>query len=188
MKFDYELIKKIGATLYNKSTDVYYKYDECGYLYVYSKKYCEWRRSILKECTAKEDLAPIPLEPQLHVEYEKVNFSSVGNCVQTVYDNNGNYFYFDKRDGEYKTVEYQDAAWYWKEDNIYLRIERPVEYERVNGRIFGLEQDFDSGTLYFMDKECGEYHQIKAIKVLGLHSHNGNVYRRIVPTANCDKE
>ena len=65
------------------------------------------------------------------VVYEKVNFSSVGECVQSVHDNYGEYFFFNNGTGEYQLAEYQDSAWYWKEDNIYIKVEKEIDWQTL---------------------------------------------------------
>lgn len=84
------------------------------------------------------------LKPPTKVVYEKVNFSSVGECVQSVHDNYGEYFFLNNGTGEYQLAEYQDSAWYWKEDNIYIKVEKEIDWrEEVHNK---LQSDYHWST------------------------------------------
>lgn len=93
-------------------------------------------QSIDDNCLGKyneKQLTLSDLKPRTKVVYEKVNFSSVGECVQSVHDNYGEYFFLNKGTGEYQIAEYQDSAWYWKEDNIYIKVEKEIDWrEELN--------------------------------------------------------
>jgi hypothetical protein len=67
------------------------------------------------------------LKPRTRTEYEKVSFVSVGDCVQSVHDNYGEYFFLNNCSGEYQAAEYQDSAWYWNEGNLYRRVEKEID-------------------------------------------------------------
>lgn len=66
-------------------------------------------------------------KPRTKVEFVNVEFENVGECVQSVHDNHGEYFFFNSSSGEYQAAEYQDSAWYWKEGNLYRRVETEID-------------------------------------------------------------
>lgn len=69
-----------------------------------------------------------PLKPQVRFEYEKVTLSNVGEFVQEVHDNYGKYYFLNECSGEYQAAEFQDSAYYWMRDNVYRRVEKPVDW------------------------------------------------------------
>jgi hypothetical protein len=142
MKIDYELVEKIGATHYSDDSLGNYHKTDGSALFRWRRLDEAWERDKCNNGYVLNRIKPIPPKPPVRVEYEKVNFSTVGYFVQSVYDERDKYFYLNKGNGEYNIAEYQDAAWYWKEDNIYRRIEKPVDWREL--------------TIEFADK-CGFY-------------------------------
>lgn len=51
-------------------------------------------------------------------------------------------------------------------------------YEKVNDSLFSLENDFESGKLYFKMRD-EEYHEITKLPSFTSKYHNGNVYRKV---------
>lgn len=125
MKIDYELAEKIGATHWHTGSFDFYK-EDYGELLAYSGG--NWRPSLITPANAMLLLKPIQ-KPRTRAEYEKVSFVSVGDCVQSVHDNYGEYFFLNNRSGEYQAAEYQDSAWYWKEGNLYRKVQKLVDWQ-----------------------------------------------------------
>lgn len=125
MKFDYDLIEKIGATHYD-NTGRYLKVsgnDGSFYEYIISDGWT--KAGITPYGVIHYGVSAIPPRPETEYEYKKVTLSNVGDFVQEVHDNYGKYYFLNKCSGEYQLAEFQDAAYYWKEDNVYRRIEKP---------------------------------------------------------------
>ncbi len=123
MKFDYDLIEKIEATLYGRG--VLYKVSGGVLFCWHTAPIGEWRQSTLSPANAIA-LQPIPPRQQPEYEYKKLEFDYAWMAVKGFEEFHAGISAIQlwiKAGDKYKEPDiYQVAGNY---DNLYIRVEKP---------------------------------------------------------------
>ena len=103
-----------------------------GDLYTVGKQGCT-ALNVNRKGTINKDLfvkSAKALTKKTKVEYVQMDFNSVGEAVQQVFNTQGKgvYYFKDQSTGTYVEAEYQDTGWYWKKFNLYKKVETPLEW------------------------------------------------------------